>query len=223
LATQKLNIKDIFRPQDVAVASGLILIIAMMIIPIPTFLLDLLMVFSVAAGFVMLLISMFLNKPLDFLSFPSVLLVLGSYIRSLKYAGWSALREALPELLEPVLTHLPPEAAIIPLPLHPRRQRERGFNQAQLIAECLAELRQQEILPALRRIRATKQQATLDEVGRQKNMLGAFAIAKKLQSVPRIGILVDDVITTGATLREAAAVLRAAGMQTIVIVTLAKG
>jgi predicted amidophosphoribosyltransferase len=109
--------------------------------------------------------------------------VLGSYIRSLKYAGWSALREALPELLEPVLTHLPPEAAIIPLPLHPRRQRERGFNQAQLIAECLAELRQQEILPALRRIRATKQQATLDEVGRQKNMLGAFAIAKKLQSV----------------------------------------
>jgi flagellar biosynthesis protein FlhA len=87
LATQKLNIKDIFRPQDVAVASGLILIIALMIIPIPTFLLDLLMVFSVAAGFIMLLISMFLNKPLDFLSFPSVLLVLTLFRLSLNIAS----------------------------------------------------------------------------------------------------------------------------------------
>ena len=106
--------------------------------------------------------------------------ILGAIIRALKYSGWSALQEALPELLEPLLAHLPREAVIIPLPLHTKRQRERGFNQAQIIAECLAKSRNQKILPALRRIRATKQQAKLTEEERLNNVVGAFSLEKNI-------------------------------------------
>ena len=67
--------RDIFRGGDLGVALALVLIIAMMIVPMPTFILDILMVFSIAFGVTMLLISMFLQKSLDLLSFPSIVLV----------------------------------------------------------------------------------------------------------------------------------------------------
>ena len=72
----KMGLKDIFRGGDLGVAAMLILIISMMIIPLPTWLLDLLMVFSIASGLTMLLISMFLHKSLDLLAFPSIILVM---------------------------------------------------------------------------------------------------------------------------------------------------
>ena len=71
--------RDIFRGGDLGVALALVLIIAMMIIPMPTFILDILMVFSIAMGVTLLLISMFLQKSLDLLSFPSIVLVFTLY------------------------------------------------------------------------------------------------------------------------------------------------
>ncbi|GBR75345.1 flagellar biosynthesis protein FlhA [Candidatus Termititenax persephonae] len=69
------GLRDLFRGGDLGVLAALVLIIAMMIIPLPTWLLDILMVFSISIGIVMLLISMFLQKALDLLSFPSIVLV----------------------------------------------------------------------------------------------------------------------------------------------------
>ena len=69
------GLRDIFRGGDLGVAIALVLVIAMMVVPLPTFVLDLLMVFSIASGVTLLLISMFLQKSLDLLSFPSIVLV----------------------------------------------------------------------------------------------------------------------------------------------------
>jgi ComF family protein len=149
--------------------------------------------------------------------------VLAKLIGSLKYSGWSALGEVLPEFLEPLRSHLPSNGALIPLPLHPKRQRERGFNQAEVIAKALAKTSGLPMANLLRRTKSTKQQAKLTETERAVNVAGAFQIRQQITAVPEIGILVDDVITTGSTLGAAASVLRASGMKIIVVVCLAKG
>jgi flagellar biosynthesis protein FlhA len=69
------GLRDLFRGGDLGVLAALVLIIAMMMIPLPTWLLDILLVFSISIGIIMLLISMFLQKALDLLSFPSIVLV----------------------------------------------------------------------------------------------------------------------------------------------------
>lgn len=76
-----------FRGGDLGVALALVLIISMMIVPLPTFLLDILMVFSIAAGVAMLLISMFIHKALDLLAFPSIVLVLTLFRLALNIAS----------------------------------------------------------------------------------------------------------------------------------------
>lgn len=149
--------------------------------------------------------------------------VLAKLIGSLKYSGWSALSEVLPELLEPLRSYLPSNGILIPLPLHPKRQRERGFNQAEVIAKALAKTSGLSVANLLRRPKATKQQAKLTEAERVVNVQAAFALTKDNATIPSVGILVDDVITTGSTLGAAASVLRASGMKTIVVVCLAKG
>lgn len=75
----KMGFRDIFRGGDLGVALMLVLVIGMMIVPLPTWFLDLLMVFSIASSLAMLLISMFLKKSLDLLAFPSIVLVLTLY------------------------------------------------------------------------------------------------------------------------------------------------
>lgn len=105
--------------------------------------------------------------------------------------------------------------ALVPLPLHPARLRERGFDQALELARPLA---RRFGLPLrsdlLRRIRATAAQTGLHDVGqRRANLQGAFAVPPV--ALPAEVVLVDDVMTTGATLGEAASVLRAAGVTRI--------
>jgi flagellar biosynthesis protein FlhA len=85
--SQKLGIREMFRGGDLGVALALVLIISMMIVPLPTFLLDILMVFSIAAGVAMLLISMFIHKALDLLAFPSIVLVLTLFRLALNIAS----------------------------------------------------------------------------------------------------------------------------------------
>lgn len=78
-APTKFSLKDLLRGGDLGVAFSMVLIIGMMIVPLPTWLLDILMVFSISAALALLLISMFVQKALDMLSFPSLLLVLTLY------------------------------------------------------------------------------------------------------------------------------------------------
>jgi ComF family protein len=100
---------------------------------------------------------------------------------------------------------------IVPVPLHPTRQRERGFNQASLLAELLSAQISIPSKPLLERIRYTTTQTALDRAERMENLHNAFRLRKKA-NVRRLRVLlIDDVLTTGSTLSECARVLKRAG------------
>lgn len=103
--------------------------------------------------------------------------------------------------------------AVVALPLAPARQRERGFNQAHEIARRIAPGFDLPLLPALARAGTRPPQADLPWHERQRNVQGTFSVAREVRGA-RIG-LVDDVMTTGATLTEAARVLRDAGAASV--------
>jgi len=99
----------------------------------------------------------------------------------------------------------------VPVPLHPARERERGFNQAALIAELVAASATIPSRPVLERIRYTTTQTAYDRAERMENLHGAFRLRKN-RDVRRLRVLlIDDVLTTGSTLSECARVLRRAG------------
>lgn len=111
---------------------------------------------------------------------------------------------------------------LITVPLHRHRLRQRGYNQALELARPLARglalpLRHD----VLRRRRATEAQTELDAVGRRRNMRGAFTLRPGMSLPPHVAIL-DDVMTTGATMAECARVLRTAGVQRIDVWALAR-
>ena len=115
-------------------------------------------------------------------------------------------------------------AYLIPVPLHKTRKRERGFNQSEIVAESLgAELSLTVEKNILSRIKNTKYQTKLTVEERKQNVAGAFQVNDKQKILKdRKIILVDDVITTGATLNECAKVLKQAGVKEILGVTIAK-
>ncbi len=115
-----------------------------------------------------------------------------------------------------------PIAALAPIPLSKERHRERGFNQAQVLASELAVRIDGEIWDGLVRCRATAAQAELNREARRENVKNAFAL-KADSNTPESVILVDDVVTTGSTLGAAARVLRKSGCKTIWAVTIAHG
>jgi ComF family protein len=115
----------------------------------------------------------------------------------------------------------PRPEAIIPIPLHPLRLRQRGFNQALELARPVAQVLAVPLLPhACRRERDTPAQSGLDAVARHRNLKGAFKVdpALNLKHVA----LVDDVMTTGSTAAVVAQSLRHAGVQRIDIWVLAR-
>lgn len=113
--------------------------------------------------------------------------------------------------------------AIIPVPLHPKKKRQRGFNQAQVIAKCLSRLRGVELVERrLIKIRNVPPQTSLELKDRQKNVLGTFRVVKRETIKGKVVLLVDDVYTTGATIRECSAALREAGVKEIRAITVAQ-
>jgi len=127
------------------------------------------------------------------------------------------------DLVNEIQQAAPFEAILVPVPLHRRRGRERGFNQSILLAQALAEVWKMKILPrALERIRFTQQQATLTAPERQKNVEGAFAPSPKADLQRHTIFLVDDVFTTGATMNACAVALKSAGVARVVGLVLAK-
>jgi ComF family protein len=93
---------------------------------------------------------------------------------------------------------------IVPVPLHWTRSFSRGYNQSALFCEEIAKSMNIKYSPVLRRIKRTRQQAKLDRKQRQKNLSGAFAIKAGTDLKNKTILLVDDVMTTGATLSAAA-------------------
>ena len=113
--------------------------------------------------------------------------------------------------------------ALVPVPLHPSRRRERGFNQARLLARGLAAGRGLAVLDgALIKTRNAPAQAGLRAADRERNVRRAYAVKRPDLVRGRVLVLVDDVTTTGATLRECAGVLMDAGAKEVRAVTLAQ-
>lgn len=111
---------------------------------------------------------------------------------------------------------------IIPVPLHASRLREREFNQAHLLARAIADRFDKPVVAdTLRRRRPTRMQATLDTGARRENMRGSFTAAQGCSLNGRRVLLIDDVLTSGATASDAARALKAAGAELVFVMTLA--
>jgi competence protein ComFC len=111
---------------------------------------------------------------------------------------------------------------IIPVPLHPTRQRERGFNQATMLAELLSA---QVSIPSkllLERVRYTTTQTALDRAERMENLHNAFRLRKNMDVRGLRVLLIDDVLTTGSTLSECARILKRAGAISVHAATAAR-
>jgi len=137
------------------------------------------------------------------------------FIRALKFRGERRYGRVLGLLLAAahVRSAATAPSSLVPLPLHLARLRRRGFNQASTIATYAgAALGVRVEGSRLLRVRTTAEQSRLGPGQRQLNVLGAFAARGRFQSEARIAI-VDDVVTTGSTAREAALCLREAGAQ----------
>jgi ComF family protein len=111
--------------------------------------------------------------------------------------------------------------ALVPVPLHPARLAERGYNQSALVARALARAHDARFIPRLlERVHETAQQAALDHAGRTDNVVGAFRVRQAIGS-GRV-ILVDDVVTTGATVRACLRALSENGVAVLAIAALAR-
>ena len=143
-------------------------------------------------------------------------------IRAYKFKGVRMLAENLAHELINLIEYraLGPFDLIIPVPLHPSRRQERGFNQAELLARPLAPLCGAELkTDFLIRTKNTRQQSKLRIGKRTENLMSAFSASAELNGM-RI-LLVDDVVTTGSTLCACAEALKAAGAAEVCAVTLA--
>jgi competence protein ComFC len=113
--------------------------------------------------------------------------------------------------------------AIVPVPLHPKRRKERGFNQAQVIAKELARIKGIELADRLLvKTKNVPPQTSLRVEERAKNVSGAFGVVEGKEIKGRCMLLVDDVYTTGSTIRECSSVLRNAGVKEVKALTVAQ-
>ena len=107
-------------------------------------------------------------------------------------------------------------------PLHPKRRKQRGYDQAELLARRVGEAAALPVAPTLEKIRAGEQSRLQSEEDRRANIAGAYRALPGLDLAGKRVVLVDDVVTTGSTLGECAACLRSAGAEAVVGLTLAR-
>lgn len=147
----------------------------------------------------------------------------GTAIKSFKYRRRLDMLPVMQHWLKsPLCQELVAEADLmVPVPLHPRRLRERGFNQALLLAQAFPEARvEREVLV---RVRHTPPQTSLPTPReRRENVKGAFAVVRPEVVRGKKVLLVDDVFTTGATVKECARTLRRGGAREVSVLTVAR-
>jgi len=147
-------------------------------------------------------------------------------VHELKFFGNQSLAKPMGRMMSQRLDDAEfPEAydLVVPVPLHGKRLRERGYNQSSLLArEVARELGLKSFLRenTLQRVRDTRPQAGLSMYHRAKNPVGAFAVKGNLQGA--VVLLVDDVITTGITVSECAKTLRGAGARRVYVLAFSR-
>lgn len=135
-------------------------------------------------------------------------------IKNFKYQGITALAEPLADMLCKTYAHQHEgRPTLIPIPLHWRKERARGYNQSRLLAELVAQKTQLPIAYGLKRIRYTKSQSKLGRLERKTNVSTAFRYDG--MRAPRQVLLIDDITTTYSTLESAAAELKKKGARTV--------
>lgn len=149
--------------------------------------------------------------------------ILAQAIHLHKYRKRVSLATPLADLMNVWLDRLPPTDLVMPVPLHPSRLREREFNQSLLLADRVArKLGVPLSFENLIRTRATRPQTEMNREDRARNVRKAFAVPKPGKVEGRRVLLVDDVLTTGATVNECAKTLRKVGVEFVAVLTLAR-
>lgn len=144
-------------------------------------------------------------------------------IHLLKYRPARALGSPLAKWMSDQVRLVHPLDVVMPVPLHPKRLRQRGFNQAVLLGQGVAErFGLLFSFDNLTRVRHTRPQVELTGRERTENVRNAFDIAQPARIEGKRVLLVDDVFTTGATLNECSRVLKQAGARSVTAFTLAR-
>ncbi|MFH1387354.1 MAG: ComF family protein [bacterium] len=153
--------------------------------------------------------------------------VIKESIHRFKFNKRKKLAEPLGVLLVNYLGHKPGLKideldGIIPVPLHEKRMRERGFNQVELLASTLTKYFELPVTPALERLKNTHPQFDLQRDARLNNVKGAFRVINPKAVYNKKVLLLDDIYTTGATISECGRVLKNAGAKRVEVLTLAR-
>jgi ComF family protein len=136
-------------------------------------------------------------------------------LRALARLAWPRIATRRDRVTSPAQT-----GAVVPVPLGSRRRRQRGYNQAEVIAGCVAEILGAPVVNQLVRTRNTPAQSAHDENARRRNVDGAFAWRGSSLDGAQL-LLIDDVLTTGATVTSVTAALVAAGARRVDVTVLA--
>jgi ComF family protein len=143
-------------------------------------------------------------------------------IHVFKYGRVQTLAKPLGRFLASALPREQTFDVIVPMPLYWRKRWRRGFNQAALLARELGRRTHIPVSNVLRRVKDTAAQAGLTNAKRRRNVSGAFRARNKKALSGRRVLLIDDVLTTGATAASCARALRAAGAREVTLLTLAR-
>ena len=146
-------------------------------------------------------------------------------IHQFKFHNQTQLRKPLSQLMIDHIEHYELDMAqfdiVVPIPLHPTKYRERGYNQAQLLAQLIAQKYDKMMLVSLlKRVRHTPSQITLSRKNRFTNVEGSFRINTRLNINNKNIVIIDDLLTTGATASEAARCLKTHGAKRVGLLTL---
>jgi ComF family protein len=145
-------------------------------------------------------------------------------IKKIKFYYAKGLIEDMDSLLKKALEKVEiSNAILVPVPLHSRRLKSRGFNQSELLAQKIGQILDLQVQDVLIRIRNTAPQAKLKAADRTQNMQNAFCVKEKFIKVNQKFVIIDDVTSTNSTINECAKCLRKAGFEKIEAICLAKG
>jgi len=162
----------------------------------------------------------------------------GAVVRRAKFDGDATAMRCMARALGDALSAKlrrdgPRRVVLVPVPVHRSRRAERGFDQAERLVHALVQALDRgrgrpraawrgEVARALVRVRATRPQGDPRVTDRAANVAGAFAVRRFASWDRRVAVLIDDVLTSGHTLRECARVLRASGVRTVAAATVAR-